>query len=229
MNVPLTVRFRIDLSDTFPGRRLESAEAWDAIRMTDGAFGAPRSPEHLAAIATRPELDGRARAIAAVAARLGAVRICSYGVGAGGLERRLLDVAGELELVCTDYAPAALELLRASLPEASFVRRDLRDGPLDGFDLHLFHRVDNELSNREWRRLLAQLREPALLVLAGFLDRGMLRRIVRLRLERRGARAGWTRTAAAWRRLLRDYAAEPVRVGDLDGFLVRPGGRGEHA
>lgn len=220
---PLTIAHYYDFGDegTRVGAALASPEAWDALRETSGAFGLAREREAWEHAAERPELVARATAIHAVARRLGARRICSYGVGAAHLELLLQRAAPDLRLTLTDFAPRTVEALGRLFAEAEVVRHDLlADEPLDA-DLHLLHRLEAELSDAQWPHVFARFREPVLVVPGTLLDWERLVLELATRRRTRATRAGWTRTPAALERLWRrTHAFEGIAVGDLPGYLL---------
>ena len=211
------------------GRDLDRPETWDALRETPGVFQLPATRGAWEERARTPELASRARDIAALARRLGARSVASYGVGNAGLELNLSRELPEVRLSCGDYTPRTVERLRGLFPEATVVRHDLRaDGPLEA-DLHLMHRIDAELTADEWRRVLARYGEPILFVPALLLGwvtaaKEILRRV----RKPRATRAGYFRTEDALRDLWEPtHTDERLPVGDLTGFLLRPKTRGQ--
>lgn len=206
------------------GDDLVRPEAWDAVRDLAGPFGLPRNRAEWEARASSPELAARAHSIAALAGRLEAESICSYGVGVCAVELNLARLAPGLHLACTDYAPRTVERLGALFPEADVIRHDLlRDDPLEA-DLHLLHRVDTELSDDEWRTVLPRFRAPALVVPAMLLTWRSVAKELALRVRPgRATRAGYVRTEDALRSLWRpSHRDERLPVGDLTGFLLTP-------
>lgn len=104
------------------------------------------------------------------------------------------------------------------------MRHDLlRDPPLRA-DLHLFHRIDTEFTNEEWRRIFERFAGLRVLVVAaGQVDlRGAIAEWRRGR--RQGAsRAGWVRTRDALDALWeRTHTARVVDVGDLPAWELEP-------
>jgi hypothetical protein len=205
------------------GEALVGPERWDALRLrTDGAFALP---------ATRPELEARADADAVAAGRAreigaiaGARSIASYGVGAGVLELWLRRLEPERRVVLTEFAPETVDRLARLLPELEVRRHDLRlDPPLEE-DLHLFHRIDTELDDTAFRALLARFRDvPVLVVATEVLGPRALVRELRTRLRPHATRAGLVRSRGAFEALWgRTHAARPVRVHDLQGWLLEP-------
>lgn len=202
------------------GGELVLPTAWDAARETDGPFGLPETREEWERAAADDSLRARALDIAALARRLEADRICSYGVGSALLELNLARAG--LRLTCADYAPRTVARLRGLFPEAELVEHDLiRDIPLAG-DLHLMHRIDSELSTREWRSVFPRFREPILVVPTLLLDLERALKEIALRVIRpRATRAGWVRTEAALRALWRPtHDDEWVTVGGAPAFLL---------
>jgi hypothetical protein len=132
------------------------------------------------------------------------------------IERELASTPG-LELTVTEYAPETVKRLHDLF--ARVTTYDLRNGPLPGFDLHVLHRVDTELSNRQWRRYFDRINAPHLMVFSGFVDLADLRREVSL-LRRHATKAGWVRTRSAFRLMLRGLNVEWVSIGDLEGALI---------
>jgi hypothetical protein len=209
------------------GDDLVRAEAWDALRLnTDGPFSvsATRAAFEEAADG-RPEIRERAERIAEVARERGVRRMASYGAGAALLELWLKRAAPEIDLILTDYAEGTVERVAAIFPEARVVRHDLlADPPLDA-DLHLFHRIDTELTNRQWRGVLRRFAHVPVLVVATEiidLDRAVHEVLGRVR-RRNVSRAGWLRTRDAFEALYgSEHEITPVAVSDLDGWLLEP-------
>lgn len=200
--------------------------AWDAVRDTHGPFGLPATRAEWEARAADPALGERARDIVGVVRAHGARRVCSYGVGTGGLELRLAQTAPELELTCTDYAPRTVERLRALFPEARVVHHDLvADEPLEA-DFHLLHRVDTEFSNEELREIVDRFQEPVLLVPGAFLTWRLLLRELSARLRPGATRAGWLRSEASFRNLWPGFQTSEVTVGGARAFLLTRIGAG---
>jgi hypothetical protein len=210
------------------GDDLVSPSSWDALRVgTAGPFSLPPTPDEWQSQADeRPELRARATEILAVADGVGARRIVSYGVGAALLEAWLTRLGEDRELVLTDYAPETVERLR-SVTDLEVVRHDLlSDPPLDA-DLHLFHRIDTELTNRQWRAVMKGFRDVTVLVAATeIIGLGRVVAELRGRLRRsKRTRAGWMRTRPAFESLWSPtHDAEAVELGDLHGWLLRPRG-----
>jgi hypothetical protein len=221
--IPLTIRHSYDFGADRDrvGANLVNAASWDAIREAPGPFRLPSTRSEWEHAAGESDFSERAVAIAAVADEVGARRIASYGVGAGFVELSLARLRPDLELVCTDFTPRTLARLAELFPEAEVRQHDLRTDTPVGADLHLFHRIDSELSNRQWRRVIPVFREPILLVATELLGADALVRELRLRSSNSASAAGYIRTEAAfqslWRRTHRD---KKLPVGSLAGFLL---------
>jgi hypothetical protein len=209
------------------GDDLIRAEAWDALRTrTDGAFSLAGSREELERTADgRPEIGERARAIERWLERRDVGTLASYGVGGAVLEAWLLRLRPERSLVLTDYGPETVERLGALLPEVEVVHHDLlRDPPLDA-DIHLFHRIDTELTDEEWRGVLKRFAAETILVVATEIatPRRLARQLMLRARNRHLTRAGWLRTRSSFETLWsRTHDAEPIRLYDLDGWALTP-------
>lgn len=213
---------------------LDTPEAWDALRVaTSGPFAIAHDRAELERQAdARPEIGERAERILAHAGE----SLASYGAGAGLLELWLLRLRPGLDLAVTDYGTATVERLRTLLPEARTVQHDLlHDDPLGG-RTHLFHRIDTELSNRQWRGVLRRFRsERVVFVPGGLKSDEEMKEVLRLayrqlRATRQlgGQRAGRIRTAAALEGLWsRTHHGSRIRFHDLDGWVLSPAARSE--
>jgi hypothetical protein len=209
------------------GDDLSTAEAWDALRTgTDGPFSLPAARENWERTADlRHELRERAREIDAWLEERSIKRLASYGVGGAVLELWLLRLRPERELVITEYAPATATRLAKVFPEAEVQLHDLlTDGPLEA-DLHLFHRLGAEFTNREWRAILRRFQDQRVLfVTEGTIEwwTGLRRLLFRLR-NRRSTRTGFMRNCAAHESLwARTHKSERLRFYDLDAWSLEP-------
>jgi hypothetical protein len=225
----LTVRHHFHFGADRPlvGDDLVRAEAWDALRTrTSGPFAIARDREELERTAdSRPEIGERARAINTLLEQRGVRTLASYGVGGAVVELWLHRLAPELRLHVTDYGPETVARLPALLPEAEVVRHDLLADPPLKADLHLFHRIDTELTSAEWREVLERFAHETVLVVATEVaDVPRILREVIGRLRTRGlTRAGWLRSREAFETLWRPtHDAVPMRFHDLDGWLLQP-------
>ncbi|TML98489.1 MAG: hypothetical protein E6G10_22675 [Actinobacteria bacterium] len=211
------------------GGDLVRPNSWDGLRIaTTGPFGIPETRDAWGAAAdARPEIAERARVVAQVCRERGVERLASYGVGGATLELWLHRVAPGLQLTLTDYAPRTVERVAGLFPEAEVRRHDFAAaGPVPA-DLHLFHRIDTELSNRQWRRAFRRFAgHPILLVATEVIDaRRAVAEVAKRVRNPAVSRCGWVRTRSAFESLWRaTHADRPLRVGDLEGWLLEPRG-----
>jgi hypothetical protein len=227
--VRITMRHHFDFGAdrAVVGDDLVRPEAWDALRTrTDGTFSLAATREELDRTAdARPEIGGRARAIDSWLERQDVRTLASYGVGGAVLEAWLLRLRPERRLLLADYAPATVDRLRRLFPDADVIRHDLvNDAPLAA-GAHLFHRVDTELTDEQWRVVLERFAGETILVVAT--EVATARRVGRelmLRLRNRHlTRAGWLRTRGSFEALWEGtHDAQPLRLHDLDGWALTP-------
>lgn len=212
------------------GDDLVKPEAWDGLRTkTSGVFSIPTTREDFVRVAEgRTDIAARARAIDAWLEEQGAQRVASYGVGGAQLELWLHRLRPRRQLVVTDYGEATLERLTKVFPEAEVHYHDLRrDEPLPA-DVHLFHRIDTELTNQEWQEVYTRFRSVSVLVVpTKVLDvRGLLVELShRARMNRRHrSSAGLMRTHAAFEALWQEtHSSSPLRTQlDLDAWALTP-------
>ena len=209
------------------GEDLVRPEAWDALRTrTDGAFSVAASREELERTADgRPEIGERARAIERWLDQRDVDALASYGAGGGVLEAWLLRLGSQRRLALTDYGPETVERLRALFPEAEVVRHDLlRDAPLDA-EVHLFHRIDTELTDDQWHEVLGRFADKTILVVATEVatPRRLGQELLLRARSRHLTRAGWLRSRGSFEALWSEtHEAEALRLHDLDGWALTP-------
>jgi hypothetical protein len=197
--------------------------AWDVLRTTPGAFASPATPEQLEhAARSRPELRARADAINRALDAISARSAVSYGAGGGQLEWWLLNQRPQRPLTVTEFAPASLDRLRASLPAAQIEQHDMLAGDPLTADAHIFHRIDTEFTDDQWRSIYTRFQqEDVILAVSELLT---VDRILGQQHQQPGlTEAGWLRTRRATERLWRhSHIASPMRIGDLHGWHLRP-------
>lgn len=211
------------------GADVVTPEAWDGLRTkTSGAFSIPSTrAEFVRAAEGLHDIAARARAVDAWLEQREPAVVASYGVGGAWLEWWLTKLRPDRKLIVSDYAEATVERLAEVLPEADVRRHDLRrDEPLPA-DIHLFHRIETELGNDEWREALGRFgRAEILFVAADLLDlRGLLAELHNRPVlkGRRVTKAGFIRTRAAVEALWRStHTAQPLRMHDLDAWALTP-------
>jgi hypothetical protein len=127
--------------------------------------------------------------------------------------------------VLADYAPATVDRLRTLFPRVEVHGHDLRRDPPLPADAHLFHRVDTELSDAQWRETLERFARETVLVVATEIAsaRRLAHELLQRLRNRRLTRAGWLRTRDAFDALWRDtHDARPLRLHDLNGWALTP-------
>ena len=227
MKITMRHHFDFDADRRLVGDDLVTPSAWDALRVDSaGPFALARSREELERNAkARADLAARAHSIDAWLDASNVGRLGSYGVGAAVLEWWLMHESPQRALLLAEYAPQTLERLKTLFPGVEVHRHDLlRDGPLPA-DAHLFHRIDTELSDEEWRNVFQRFSAATILVVATEVatPRRLLSEFLLRVRRRRLSRAGWIRTRDAFEALWREtHNAEPLRLHDLDGWALTP-------
>lgn len=225
----LTVPHLVDLGGAraLVGRHLDGPTGWDALRTaTEGPYALPASPEAWRSAAdARPEIGERMSALAAWLDGEGVSSLASYGVGAALPELWLARAAPGLALTLTEHAPETVERLAALFAEATVVRHDLRADPPIPADVHLLHRVDGELTKRQWRTVLRRFADARIVFVATevYSWRRLPADARQLWARRNWTRSGWQRTEGALRNLWRPTHREaPLRLGDLQAWVLEP-------
>ncbi|MHB8693442.1 MAG: hypothetical protein ACYDHH_19575 [Solirubrobacteraceae bacterium] len=226
MRLAIAHRYDFGAAAALAGADLADVRAWDALRIeSDGAFALPESRAAWLALAGDGLVRARAEAVDAVLRSRGVASFASYGAGTAVTELCLGRLDPRRRTVVTELAPATAERLRLLFTEAQVLRHDLRnDPPVAGVDLHLLFRVDTELSDDDWTRLLARFRRVPLLVAATELltPRAVLREL-RTLLKPHATRAGLVRSRGAFEALFRPtHEPQRVRLHDLQGWLLEP-------
>lgn len=228
MSLRLTIPHYYDFGVDRPevGDELASPGAWDGLRTrTDGPFAmAATLDEWHEQARAHPELRYRAEEVAATCDQLEINSLASYGVGGAVLEQWLSRSAPHLELTVTEYAPDTVARLREFFPDATVSHHDLlRDSPVPA-EVHLFHRIDTEFSNRQLRDAMRRFESSTMIVVAGQLI-GLREAYQELRKRRnpQASRAGVSRNRAAFDALWKQtHQAEAVSFHDLPGWILRP-------
>ena len=227
-----------------------SPEFWDRLRIGDAHFVLPQERDAWLAYCESCSvhdgvdslLPSRAAAIAAILCRLKVQRLFSVGVGAGALEYHVKKSSPDVHLVCSDYAPWNVEVLRRVFTECEdVVRFDVaRDdwsvcGNTPG-TLCLIWRVDPLLTDAQWRaafeRAHAEGVRHILFGAGGLLTLSRIARrlITRLQVATKGVsmmqagwvRVGWVRTEPAFPRLWQSFyrTSESSRAPGMTIFLL---------
>jgi len=218
------------------GSDLHSPSAWDALRESGAeSFSlSERRQSWLDSFVGQEYLRERARAIVGLCREQGLERVFSVGAGIAALEYFIKAEDPALHLTCTDYAPKATARLKSVFEECDdiFVFDMMRDEwPSAPGTLYLFHRIDTELSDRDWRSCFAGMAanaiSPVLVVACELLTPEKRKRMRHVYLSHKIHHrpltfSGYLRTRDAFKALwARDYnTARELPVGDLEGFLL---------
>jgi hypothetical protein len=227
--VRLTLPHRYDFgSDAdLVGEDLLRPEAWDRVRVrTNGPFSIASDRDELERQAdAHREIGERMKLVDDLLRERGARTVVSYGAGGAVPELWLMRVNPALRLTLTDYAPETLERLQRLVPEAETRPHNLlSDPPLAG-DVHLFHRIDTELDNHQWRGVYERFAGRTIVVVATEVVSGTeIPRRLWMTFRRHGhTRAGWSRNASAFKWLWRrTHRGTHVDLLDLEGWLLDP-------
>ena len=227
MRITMRHHFDFGADRTVVGDDLVTPGSWDALRTkTNGSFSLARSREELERAAdARPEIEARARAIDGWLQGRDVGVLASYGVGAGVLEAWLLRLHPRRRLLLTDYAPETVAGLASLFPEAGVMSHDLLADPPLTADVHLFHRVDTELTDAEWHTTLRRFEHETVLMVAAEVatTRRLVQELLLRARSRQLSRAGWLRTRDAFVVLWTGtHDAEPLRLHDLQGWALAP-------
>lgn len=226
MRVTLKHRFDFGRDRELVGDDLRRPEAWDALRTrTTGAFGLPDDRADWERMADEHvEIAERARWIHAWSREHEASSLASYGVGAAVLELWLARTDPDLDLVVTEYASATVERLLGLFPEASVLEHDLLHDPPVAADVHLFHRIDTEFDNGDWKAVFGRFADQRVLFLTQPASGRQLFAELRKGLaDRRATEAGFVRNRAALEALWSEtHAATAAPVGDLVAWALEP-------
>jgi hypothetical protein len=226
--IPVTLRHHFDFgpSRTLVGDALSDASSWDALRLNGGSgfrIASDRA-EHERQAAQHGEIRDRMATFAEWLTRNRIRSLASYGAGTALPEYWLRCLLPDLTLTLTEAGPETYARLTQLFPEDCVVQHDLiTDAPVPG-DVHLFHRIDTEFSNAQWRALLSRFADQQIILMATetLSLRRTLIEIVRA-LQPGTTAAGWVRNRAAFESLLgttHDVAELPV--GDLPTWLLTP-------
>lgn len=227
--LPLTIRHVFDFGDdrALVGEDLVRPEAWDALRIrTAGPFALPQDRAAWEEAATaNADLVARAGAIDAWLDAQAVSALASYGAGTAQVELLMWRGAPHRALTLTDFGPDTVATLARLFPEATVLRHDLVvDGPLDA-PLDMFHRIDTEFSDADWRTILQRFAGRRILVVATEVIGGR-RALTEVRTARRNpavTRAGWLRNRPAFERLwAATHDATPLRMHDLYAWDLQP-------
>jgi hypothetical protein len=150
--------------------------------------------------------------------------LVSYGVDTAVLELWLARTDPGVDLTVTEYASATVERLTRIFPEATVLEHDLlQDAPVEA-DVHLFHRIDTEFDNSDWRAVFQRFADQRVLVLTQAASGRLLFAELRKSLvHRRATEAGFVRNRAALGSLWSEtHAASAAPVAGLVAWTLEP-------
>lgn len=218
------------------GKSLLQKEAWDAIRMdnTDTPFSIPNDREtYIRRAAESKEILERANAITNIIKDLDIKRIFSIGVGCAYLEFNIKQLRPDIELICTDFTPYAIDRLSDVFIECDKIQ--LFDMTKENLSVSsdtmvLMNRIDTELDNTEWSKVFNNMynnQVSNLMVIATeFITiRKVLiecRNVIIKHLGSNITFAGYIRTKARFKELWKPYydITSEIKVGNLTGFIL---------
>lgn len=153
---------------------LNSMESWDALRITHPQFSISKNREEwLLACDAQVKKDGqdggllqRAHDVSKLLKEKKLNSIFSVGVGGAGLEYQIKKNSPEMKIVCSEFAPENVSLLKNVFIEADeIIRFDLLRGDwaeikqkyLSESSVCLMYRVDASFSDSQWREIFLNL------------------------------------------------------------------------
>lgn len=166
-------------SALFKDGELNSADSWDILRETHPQFSISKDRnEWLRACEVQVRKDGqdmglarRAHDINLLLKQEGITHVFSVGVGGAGLEYQLKKINPELHLVCSEFAPKNVELLRGVFEEADdIIQFDILAGNWTELKEHYFpdnsiclmYRVDASFTDEEWQNIFKKMHESGI-------------------------------------------------------------------
>ena len=225
---------------------LDSPESWDALRENDPMFSIAHSREEWVRVneeAVRKDgqderLAERGKDIASLLQGKGSTTLFSTGSGGAGLEYHILKNFPGLKVVCSEYAPKSVELLRDVFTEAEVIQLDITKTDWSPITARkdaetavcLMYRLDAGFSDREWRDVFESLHQAGvtniLYIPTGFLTLRSLVSRLRLRLSwllsgTRMVYAGHLRTKATFESYWqRHFTSTEHVLGGMTGFWL---------
>lgn len=160
----------------FKDGELNSADSWDVLRETHPQFSISKNrKEWLRACEAQIRKDGqdgslakRAEEINDLLKKEGITHIFSVGVGGAGLEYQLKKLNPQLNLVCSEFAPKNVELLKGVFEEADDIIqfdilagdwKEIKEKYLPQHSICLMYRVDASFSDEEWKIIFKKMHE----------------------------------------------------------------------
>ncbi len=249
--IPLTIKhYQIFgySGSLFKDGELNSAESWDILRETHPQFSISKNrKEWLRACDMQIRKDGqdgglllRAQEIDTLLKKEGIHTVFSVGVGGAGLEYQIKKLNPNLKLVCSEFAPQSVALLKGVFEEADdIVQFDILNGDwkkikekyLGKNSVCIMYRVDASFSDDEWKNIFKKMHtagvENILYIPSSFLT--IMSILNRKWREFKWATAksvvafsGYLRTKkrfqSYWKSL---YSGKPYEFGGIKSFLLK--------
>ena len=232
----------------FKDGELNSADSWDVLRETHPQFSISKNrKEWLRACEMLIRKDGqdgglrkRAEEINILLKKENITHVFSVGVGGAGLEYQLKKLNPELHLVCSEFAPHNVELLKGVFEEADDIVqfdilkgdwKEIKEKYLPQNSLCLMYRVDASFTDAEWRGIFQNMHdsgiETILYIPSSFLTLMSIfnrkwREMKWSRTKSNIVFSGYLRTKKTfqsyWRGL---YVGIPYEFGGIKSFLHR--------
>jgi hypothetical protein len=225
---------------------LDSPESWDALRESDPMFSIAQTRDEWVRVneeAIRKDgqderLRERGKDIASLLSQKGITTLFSTGSGGAGLEYHILKNLSGLKVVCSEYAPKSVELLRNVFTEAEVIQLDITSTDWSSITARadanttvcLMYRLDAGFTDRQWKDIFASLAragvKQVLYIPTGFLTLRSLVSRLRLRLSwmlsgTPMVYAGHLRTKATFETYWqRHFTATEHVVGGMTGFWL---------
>lgn len=232
----------------FKDGELNSADSWDVLRESHPQFSVSKNrKEWIRACDMQIRKDGqdggllrRAEEINDLIKKEGITHIFSVGVGGAGLEYQIKKLNPSIHLVCSEFAPQNVALLKAVFEEADdIVEFDILNGDwkevknkyLSKNSLCLMYRVDASFSDDEWQGIFQKMHdariESILYIASSFLT--ILSICNRKWRELKWSRSksyivfsGYLRTKTRFLSYWNDlYIGTPYEFGGIKSFLLK--------
>lgn len=232
----------------FKDKKLDSSQSWDALRTTHPQFSiSSNRKEWLLASEAQVRKDGqdgglskRAEDVNKLLQRENIKTLFSVGVGGAGLEYQIKKINPNINLICSEYAPTNVELLKNVFTEADeIIEYDILGGNWKDVKRKYFnnddyavlmYRVDASFNDKEWRRIFVRLYasgvKRVIFIPSSFLTLLSIfnRKVREFKWKRSKTEvvfSGFLRTRSRFRSYWRDlYSDEQMEFGGIKGFLL---------
>lgn len=231
----------------FKDKVLDSSQSWDALRTTHPQFSISKNrKEWLLASEAQVRKDGqdnglakRAKDVNDLILEKGIKSLFSVGVGGAGLEYQIKKINPDLKLICSEYAPKNVELLKEVFIESDeIVEFDILNGDwkeinkkyLGESSACLMYRVDASFTDKEWRKIFVRLYvagvKNVIFIPSSFLTMLSIfnrkSREIKWKMSKTDiVFSGYLRTKSKFRSYWRGlYNEKPMEFGGIKGFML---------